>query len=304
MPSMFAAPPRMAAELFASLPDELRVRDDPVVRSGVVRDSLLEGPSFDLAGNLYCVDLPYGRIFRIDPGGRFELVTRYAGHPNGSKLHANGLLYIADHSRGLLTLDPRDGTLTTLLDSAWGEPFKGLNDLHFGANGDLYFTDQGSSGLEDPTGRVFRLSADGRLELLIDNVPSPNGIVLAPDGKTLYVAVTRANAVWRLPLAAYAPGRIKRVGTYIQLSGGTGPDGLAMSADGHLLVAHVGLGAVWVFDPWGEPVLRIDAPAGRGTTNLAFGGPGRQTLYITESASGSILRVRLPFAGMTLYSGV
>jgi len=299
---MYPAPPAVTAEIFTRLPDELRVHATPVRMSGIVRDSLLEGPSFDREGNLYCVDIPYGRIFRVDPQGRFTLVKQYEGRPNGLKIHRDGTLYIADHALGLLTLDPASGRLETLLGSAWGEPFRGLNDLHFAANGDLYFTDQGSTGLEGPEGRVFCLRADGRLDRLLDHVPSPNGIVLTPDEKTLLVAVTRANAVWNVPLHLHAPGVVRRVGTFIHLSGGTGPDGLAMSEEGHLLVAHVGMGVVWVFDRRGIPVLRIDAPSGHGTTNMAFGGEDRRTLYITESASGTILRVALPFRGAPMFS--
>ncbi|WP_322470162.1 SMP-30/gluconolactonase/LRE family protein [Hydrogenophaga sp. SNF1] len=278
------------------------MRDKPIVRNGVIRDSLLEGPSFDAQGNLWCVDMVYGRIFRIDPAGRFELAAQYDGNPNGLKFHADGRIFIADHQRGLLTLEPVSGRVETVLAGFGGEPFRGLNDLHFSSTGDLYFTDQGSSGLEAPAGRVFCLRADGRLDLLVDNAPSPNGIVLSADEKTLHVAVTRANAVWNIPLALAPQGRARRVGLFVQLSGGTGPDGLAMSEDGHLLVAHVGMGVVWVFDPLGVPVLRIDAPSGRGTTNLAFGGQDRKTLFITESASATILRVNLPFAGKRLFS--
>src|SRR3546814_6709308 len=64
----------------------------------------------------------------------------------------------------------------------------------------MYFTDQGLTGLHDPTGRVLRLRADGRLDCLVDTVPSPNGIVLDREEAHLFVAVTRANQVWRIPL--------------------------------------------------------------------------------------------------------
>lgn len=300
---LFAPPPAVQAEVFTRLPDALRVRDNPIVRSGVVRDSLLEGPSFDAAGHLWCVDMVYGRIFRIDPEGRFELVAKYDGNPNGLKFHADGRIFIADHRHGLLTLDAKSGRVETVLDGHGGEAFRGLNDLHFSSAGDLYFTDQGASGLEGPAGRVFCLRADGRLDLLLENAPSPNGIVLSADEKALHVAMTRGNTIWSIPLALVEHGRARRVGAFVQLSGGTGPDGLAMSEEGHLLVAHVGMGVVWVFDPLGVPVLRIDAPSGRGTTNLAFGGEDRQTLYITESASATILRVELPFPGARMFSG-
>src|SRR6516162_5656623 len=116
--------------------------------------------------------------------------------------------------------DPRSGKVEAFLDRPHGERFKGLNDLVFARNGDLYFTDQGESGLHDPTGRVYRLRADGRLELLLRNVPSPNGLVLTPNEDVLYLTVTRNNAVWRVPLLA--DGNLGRVGIFIQLSGGMG----------------------------------------------------------------------------------
>ena len=80
------------------------------------------------------------------------------------------------------------------------ERFKAVNDLFFASNGDLYFTDQGLTGLHDPTGRVFRVRAGGQIDCLLDNIPSPNGLVLDPSETILYVAVTRANAIWRVPL--------------------------------------------------------------------------------------------------------
>src|SRR5260370_28674202 len=107
-----------------------------------------------------------------------------------------------------MLLDPRSGKVEAVLDRPDGEPFKGLNDLTFAKNGDLYFTDQGESGLHDPTGRLYRLRVDGRLERLLDNVPSPNGLVLAPNEDILYLAVTLNNAVWRvahLPLSPSPP---------------------------------------------------------------------------------------------------
>src|SRR3712207_8814821 len=72
-------------------------------------------------------------------------------------------------------LDPDTGAVTPLLETAFTEGFKGVNDLVFSAKGDIFFTDQGQTGLHDPTGRVYRYSADGILSRLIDTVPSPNG---------------------------------------------------------------------------------------------------------------------------------
>ena len=98
-----------------------------------------------------------------------------------------------------MIIDPESGKVETLLGRDDLAGFKGPNDLFFASNGDLYFTDQGETGLHDPTGRVFRYSASGELTCLIDCVPSPNGLVMDPAESMLYVAVTRANAAWRMP---------------------------------------------------------------------------------------------------------
>jgi gluconolactonase len=156
------------------------------------------------------------------------------------------------------------------------------------------------TGLHDPTGRVFRLRPDGGLTSLLDNVPSPNGIVLNRDETALYVAVTRANAVWRVPLLR--DGGIGKVGTYIQLSGGGGPDGLALDEQGGLAIAHVGLGSVWLVDAFGEPRHRVVGGGSAHTTNIAYGGLDRHTLYITDSGRGQILRARVGTPGKPMFS--
>lgn len=303
---MFAPPKEIQAEVFARLPETLRKTGTrsswaDANQHGRAIDSFLEGPSFDLDGSLYVTDIPHGRIFRVSREGEFALVAEYDGEPNGLKLHRDGRIFIADYRRGIVELDPLSGRITPRLERYHSESFKGINDLVFASNGDLYFTDQGQTGLHDPSGRVFRWCADGRLDLLVSNVPSPNGLVLNPQENVLYVAATRGNCVWRVPLQA--DGGTSKVGLFIQLSGGWGgPDGLAMDVDGGLLVAHAGLGCVWHFNPLGEPLHRIISPAGLATTNMAFGGERRDELYITESESGSILRARLPVQGRPPFS--
>jgi gluconolactonase len=301
----FRPPEDVATEVFARLPESLRITDR---RSGWAfgkghdfLHSFLEGPSFDRAGNLYVVDIPYGRILRVSPAGDWSVVSEYDGWPNGLKIHKDGTIFIADHRRGILRLDPATGAVTPVLEHVRREGFKGTNDLVFASNGDLYFTDQGQTGLQDPSGRVFRMRTDGQIDYLLENVPSPNGLVLSLDEKLLFVAVTRANQIWRLPL--HPDGTTSKVAAFITLSGGlAGPDGLAIDESGGLAVAHCGLGTVWLFDRLGEPLYRVRSCEGLSTTNLAFGGSDGKTLYITESDSGTILRARLTVAGRKMYS--
>lgn len=276
---MFAAPPVVTAQVHAPIPEMLW-------KAGR-REGILEGPVFDAHGNLYVVNVPYGQIFKITPQRDVSLALEYDGEPNGLKIGRDACIYIADHSKGLLKFDPASGKLDTVLAGAMYEPFRGLNDLTFNSAGDLFFTDQGESDLRRPDGRVWVLRANGTVELVLDGIPSPNGLVVTPDDRFLYLAVTRANAVWRVPLRR--KGGVGRVGTWIQLSGGTGPDGLALDKQGNLYIAHAGMGSVWVFDERGRPRLEVQCPQGAMTTNIALGGPQGQDLYITEAHSHSVL---------------
>jgi gluconolactonase len=302
---MFFAPPTIVeTQVFAQLPTDRLDQDDNSAWStgqpyGTPTKTLLEGPSFDRHGNLYCVDLPNGRIVRFSPDGAATIVIEYDGWPNGLKFHEDGRIFIADFKNGIMVLDPDTRKIRPLLERFQVERFKALNDLFFARNGDLYFTDQGLTGHQDPTGRLFRFSASGKLECLLSNIPSPNGLVMNLEETALYLAVTRANAVWRVPLMR--DGSISKVGTFVQLSGGTGPDGLALDAEGRLAIAHTGLGSVWVVDRQGEPVYRIKSCKGLHTTNVAYGGPDNKTLFITESGSGCVLTATLDVPGKPMF---
>lgn len=301
---MFEPPENIATEVFAEIPAEYRrVRRSAwsdARRGGKPVHSFLEGPSFDRQGNLYVTDIPFGRIFRVAPSRRVELVAEYDGEPNGLKIRSDGRIFVTDYANGIMELDPARGTVTPVLGRRYSERFSGVNDLFFAGNGDLYFTDQGRTGWQDPTGRVYRIDAQGRLHCLLHNGINPNGVVTSLDESVLYVAMTNANAVWHCALMP--DGGVTAVGTMIQLSGGIGPDGLALTADGGLVVAHPGMGAVWVFSKRGEPLYRVNGCGSDLVTNVAFGGEDMKSLFITDSGAGQILRARLPVAGRPLHS--
>jgi gluconolactonase len=298
------APPDVLTHVFARLPDALRrthESDWSRARGSGPLHSFLEGPSFDRDGRLYCVDVCHGRIFRVSPDGMsWHTFAEYDGHPNGLKIHRDGRLFVADHKLGLLTFDPHTGARSLLAQGGGDGAFRGVNDLVFADDGDLYFTDPGESGLDRPDGRVLVRRANGDIQVLYEGLPYPNGLVLSPDQKTLYVAVTRSQQVLRLPLRE---GRVVKSGVFLQLSGGlAGPDGMAVDEQGGLVVVAAGFGTVWHFDAIGEPIARIRSCTGIRTTNVAFGGPGNCTLYITEAEQGVILRAERPVAGRTMYS--
>ncbi|HZR69356.1 MAG TPA: SMP-30/gluconolactonase/LRE family protein [Burkholderiales bacterium] len=296
---------RVEVKPFTSVPAKLRKKgrtawSDPN-RGGAEVDSFLEGPSFDRDGNLWCVDIPFGRVFRIDPKGEWDLVVQYDGWPNGLKIHKDGRIFIADYKRGLMLLDARSGRVEPVVETAFSESFKGLNDLHFADNGDLYFTDQGQTGIADPTGRVFRLRENGTLERIVDNAPSPNGITLNNRNTQAYVAVTRSQQIWRLPLMP--GGSLSKTGVAIQLSGGhAGPDGIEMDESDGIVVCHLGVG-IWRFDSNCLPTRLAHAgKQHRLLTNIAFGGPERKTLYVTDSLNGEIVTAEMPVAGKKMFA--
>jgi gluconolactonase len=285
-------PPKLIpTQIFSAMPDEFRrkVRTEwaDANRPGAATDCFIEGPSFDASGNLYIVDIPFGRIFKVSPDRKWTLVVEYDGWPNGLKISRDGRVLVADYRHGIMELDVRAGRMQKVLTSRNSESFRGCNDLHLAGNGDIYFTDQGQTGLHDPTGRVYRLSTTGKLDCLIDTGISPNGLVLDPAEAVLFVAMTRDNAVWRMPLMK--DGSVSKVGRFCSMFGPSGPDGMTMDKDGRLFVAHASLGHVFVFAPNGECIARIKSCAGQSCTNVAIGGEKRDRLYITESVTGTVL---------------
>jgi gluconolactonase len=245
----------------------------------------LEGPVFDAQGHLWVADIPFGRVFRIDPDREWSLVAEYDGWPNG--MHwSDGRLLVADHRRGLVSLDPVSGRHEVVLADLDGVPFLGLNDLAVAPDGTLYLTDQGQSGLHRSEGRVLRIAPGGRPGIILDNGPSPNGLVLDPQRDWLYVAMTRGNCVWRVP---FVDGQPSKVGLAIQLSGGIGPDGLALDPQGNLLVVHAPIG-VWQFDRNNLPRCFFAAPDDAYVTNLAV---RDSRIFVTDSIAGRILTANL-----------
>ena len=293
---MFVGLPVIPTEIFARLPDAYRLAHVETEwsrsRGGGGLHSFLEGPAFDAEGTLWCVDLAHGRIFRVSPAGEWSLFQQYAGRPNGLKIAADGRIVVADAICGILSFDPRTAERRCVLAEYGGQKLQGPNDLTFAANGDLYFTDPGSSDLRRRDGRVFRIRGDGRVELLLDGLAYPNGLVLSPGQDVLYITVTSALQVLRLGLRPDVVGRHK-CGVFLQLSGGlAGPDGITVDPAGNVYVAHSGLATVWQFDRCGEPLARLRSCTGVRTTNLALSPDGKHA-YITESETGTILRARL-----------
>ena len=256
-------------------------------RRGSSTFTFLEGPVIMPDGALYCVDIPGGRILHIDTAGEWSVVCAYEGWPNGMKLLPDGDLLVADARRGLVRVDPAKGTAKAVLTHATTQGFLGLNDLHVSADGAVWFTDQGQTGLHDPSGRVYRWF-EGELRCVLDRLPSPNGLRVSADGTELYVAVTRDNSIWRAPLTAY--GQPTKVGRFASFYGPTGPDGIHIDHRGLLWVCVPGGDAVWVLNRKGEVVARAAFADGAFPSNLAIDKTGQRVL-VTCSGEEAIYSI-------------
>src|SRR5262245_60905978 len=133
------APRLIETQIFSAMPAEVRriVRSDmaDAIRPGAPTDCFIEGPSFDADGNLYIVDIPFGRIVRISPDRKWTLVVEYVGWPNGLKIDAKGHILVADYMHGIMQCDARAGRMLPVLTARNSESFKGSNDLHIAGNG-------------------------------------------------------------------------------------------------------------------------------------------------------------------------
>jgi gluconolactonase len=304
--NFYPSPQVSKAEIYTEMPAKFRRTGVKSEWSSVNKvghppvDSFIEGLTLDQQGNLYLVDVPFGRLFKISPDREWSQLAEWDGEPGGMALHPNGKFFITDYKQGLLTFDPATIKITPFLGRRDSERFKGLNDLTFAQNGDIYFTDQGQTGLQDPTGRVYRLRTSGQLDQLLSTGVSPNGLVLHPNESVLFVAMTRDNSVWRIPL--FPDGTTGKVGRFVSFYGVSGPDSISIDEEANLFVPHASLGSVFVINPDGEPIARIVAPRGKTTTNIKFGGPDRKTVYITQSDTGAILRTSWHVPGRRLFA--
>ena len=200
--SLYPPPATIKAEVFSRMPEhprKVRTTWADFNKAGQTVDCFLEGPSFDRRGNLWCDRHPARSRVQVSPAGDWTLVAEYDGWPNGLKLHKDGRAFITDYKRGIVC-SIRRREVTPLIETVRTESFKGVNDLHFAAQWRSLFH---RSGPDRPA-----RSDRPRLPLhrrrpahaaSSTRFPSPNGLVLDLHENVLFVAVTRANAVWRLP---------------------------------------------------------------------------------------------------------
>lgn len=255
-----------------------------------------EGPYWRDAGDLVFTDIPANRVYRWTEDDSISVFLEPSGHANGISADADGHLLLAQHDGRVVRLTP-EKEVEVLASEYRGQRLNSPNDLDVRSDGSIYFTDP-PYGVDDEDREldfsgVYRLHPDGTLELLIDAFPRPNGIAFSPDESRLYVNDARQTRIYVYDVDADGSLSNRRVfaePTDDEAEGTT--DGMEVDAEGRLYTT--GPGGVWIYRPDGTLVDRIPTP--QRITNLAFGGPNLDTLYIT--APSAVYRIDLEVEGL------
>jgi gluconolactonase len=261
--------------------------------------SFTEGPVWHPDGYLLFSDITGNTINKWTPDSKVEVFRSPSGHANGLTFDRQGRLIACEHSNRRVTRTEPDGTIVTLADEYEGNKLNSPNDALVKSDGSIYFTDppygltskHGIPGKQELKFQgVYRLLPDGKtLELLVDDIVRPNGLVFSPDEKVLYVANSRGSIIYAFDVQPDGTLANRRV--FVTLSGWA--DGIKVDMNGNLYVT-TNKSVVRVYDSAGKHLGDIVTP--EGTTNCAFGGPDNKTLFIT--ARTSVYRVQLKVQGV------
>lgn len=277
-----------------------------------------EGPVWRPAeGDLLFSDVPENVVYRWAEGDGLSVFLRPASRAfdtdrpgeagsNGLGLDAEGRLLLAEHGTRAVTRLGDRFVRDTLAAFYEGRRLNSPNDLVVHSSGALFFTDPpyGLAGHDEspqkelPHNGVYRLDPDGAVTLVVADLSRPNGVVLSPDERTLYVANSDPErAVWmRYPVAA--DGAVGEGVLFFDATDRVGPDrpglpdGMAVDAEGN--VFGTGPGGVLVFSAAGEHLGTVRTAT--ATANVAFGGPGGRTLFLTSH--GRLLRLPVATRGL------
>jgi gluconolactonase len=265
-----------------------------------------EGPCLGPDGCVYFSDIG-NRIMKFDPaGGKTTLFRDPSGRSNGLKFDAAGRLVACEGANTggnrRISVTEKDGTVKTLADKYAGKRFNSPNDLTIDAKGRIYFTDPryvGDEPRELDTEAVYRIDPDGKVTQVIKDVQKPNGIVISPDHKTLYLADSNNDPKGHRLLLSYPLQDDGTAGVPKKLhdfGADRGIDGMTVTADSRI-VAAAGkdkTAGVYVFTPDGKQVAFLPTP--EDPSNCCFGGDGLKTLYVT--AGKSLYRVEANVSGV------
>ncbi|MBV9840091.1 MAG: SMP-30/gluconolactonase/LRE family protein [Sphingomonadaceae bacterium] len=291
-----------------------------------------EGPVVMADGSVVVTEIRAGRLSRVAPDGSCSVVAETGGGPNGAALGPDGLLYVCnngglrflerdgivrpigaakDYDGGRIErVDPATGKVERLYERCGEHKLAGPNDIVLDGAGGFWFTDSGKHHHRHVQhGGIYWAKLDGsEIREVIYPLPSPNGIGLSPDGKTLYVSDTASARLYAWDITGSGTIAKKAYpapigGTFI--GGMLGParfDSLAVSASGKICVAAIVNGGIAEFWPDGSVVRHHPLPD-LHVTNLAFGGADMRKAYVTFSQAGQLVEVDWHEPGLKLFDG-
>ena len=263
-----------------------------------------EGPVWDYRRKrLVFSDIPNNTVFQWTEAEGHAVVRKPSDHTNGNTIDHQGRLISCEHAGRRVSLSDEDGSVSTLADRYEGKRLNSPNDVIYSSRGEVFFTDP-PYGLRQPDGSftegelqfsgVYRLSENGELQLLVDDFERPNGLVMDEGEAHLFVDDTQNHHVRVFDIADDRSLTNGRVFAELKYSGVTGrPDGMKMDIQGNLYVAGNTIEGIWVFNP--EGVLIGLVGVGEEPANLAWGGDGWKTLFVT--ARTSVYRLPMRVAG-------
>jgi len=238
-----------------------------------------EGPAADGAGNVYFSDGKTNAIHIYEPGKPVALFTGDSFDANGMMFNAKGELVVCEGAAfRVVAIDVKSKQKRVLAGGGPTREFNEPNDLTLDLHGGFYFTDPNYRHRGQPPVRkedAHYVAPDGRVSCVSTVCKKPNGILLTPDNKTLYLADNGGKCIYRYDVSA--PGRLANETMWVDL--GAGPDGMTLDAQGNLYVACGGAG-VKVYAPDGT-AIGVLAP-GTYASNVVFGGPDFKTLFLTS----------------------
>ena len=283
-----------AVSLAQEIPDIATFPDIKVERvaAGLV---FTEGPVWSRENFLIFSDVPSAKLFKWVPGEGKEVAREQSNGAVDNTFDVQGRLYSCESRLRRVIRQDKKGRVEVLADKWDGKRLNAPNDIVVRKDGEVYFTDpafgkQLDSRELDFYG-VFRITRKGVLELVAKTAGRPNGVALAPSGKILYVANSDDRNVRAYDLDKSGAASNERV--LIANVKGV-PDGLKTDEAGNLYVAA---GEISMYSPEGKKLRSI--ALAETPSNLAFGDPDFQTLYIT--ARTSVYRFRLPVKGSVQY---
>jgi gluconolactonase len=246
-----------------------------------------EGPAADRHGNVYFTDIPNEKILKVDADGKLSVFRDKSNHANGLMVNAQGEIVACEMDGRIVAISPDGKSVRVLTDQHAGQRYNAPNDLVIDQSGGVYFTDPAFRAPKPlPQGKtaVYYRAPDGKVTRLVDDLPNPNGVILSPDEKTLYVIPSGQAEMMAYPVAA--PGKIGKGRVFCKLQqaegkSGGGGDGLTVDAKGNLYITSA-LG-LQVFDPTGKLLGIIKLP--EQPANVTFGGKDLKTLYVTARTS-------------------